>query len=174
MLGEIYEWSKSHPLSSAIAINVIVGIALLFLSPVVAPIVNGFWKLGAVPPQRLNLWLLKARLASAESRLRTTQRIQEDIRAYVCETVYSLMMALTFCWLVLITFLLMILSMVYTASHSKPDSFFESFAAAISVISLIFEVLSVSQINLIMSVGRNPGAQIRKIEATIARLKAKL
>jgi hypothetical protein len=64
MVG-IHSWLIGHPITK----DVLIMVLGLVLGPVVTKGVPFLWKLRAIPPQRLNVWILKARLSRAESRL---------------------------------------------------------------------------------------------------------
>lgn len=80
MGGQFHEW----------VVAFIAGIVLLFLTPVLAPIVDVFWRLFRIPPQRLGMWILKARLSSAKSRLAKVRLMRADTRFLVFHCFWSL------------------------------------------------------------------------------------
>jgi len=63
VIDAIYSWLITHPLSGELIVGLIVGFVILFFTPILAPIVDTFWKFCAIRPQRLNVWVLKARLS---------------------------------------------------------------------------------------------------------------
>ena len=83
MFDVIQSWWMAHPIAREAIFAVIFAILLFFLTPLLSPAVETFWKLWAIPPQRLNLWILKARLSSAELRLRRLLRLCSDTRYFV-------------------------------------------------------------------------------------------
>lgn len=50
-----------------------------------------------IPPQRLNVWILKARLSSAENRLREFEKLRSEVRYFIFIAVRALSFDLT--WL---------------------------------------------------------------------------
>jgi hypothetical protein len=81
MGGQAHEW----------VIAFVAGIILLFLTPVLAPVVDIFWKFCRIPPQRLGVWMLKARLSSAKSKLMKVREMREDTRFLIFYCFWSLL-----------------------------------------------------------------------------------
>jgi len=74
----IHAWLMTHPISRDFIIAAVVGILILFLTPALNPVVFTFWRFCRIPPQRLGVWALKARLASAESRQHRVARLAHE------------------------------------------------------------------------------------------------
>jgi len=83
MTTTVHSWLKENPLMTEAIIGLAVGVVLLFLSPIFAPMVDSFWRFWRLPPQRLNIWILKARLASAEKKRIRLAWMRGDIRFLV-------------------------------------------------------------------------------------------
>ncbi|WP_348263194.1 hypothetical protein P8935_01240 [Telmatobacter sp. DSM 110680] len=117
MVDDAYLWLKAHPLSAEVIIGLTVGLILLLLTPVLSPMVNTFWRFCAIPPQRLNIWILKARLAGAVSQRRTFRRVTSDSKyvIYICfKAGFYAIFFITFC---VATFSLLTMKEVRDASH---------------------------------------------------------
>ncbi len=83
MIDATYSWLVTHPLSGELIVGLIVGVVILFLTPVLAPIVDTFWKFCAIRPQRLNIWVLKARLSSAEWEIHRVRRMSKELSYFM-------------------------------------------------------------------------------------------
>ena len=92
----MHDWLITHPITFAV---------MLFFAAIpfslYATEIKQFLK---IPPQRLSVWVLKARLSSAEDRLRASQRLRKDTRyfVFVAIRVVSLDLALVLCTVLVI------------------------------------------------------------------------
>jgi hypothetical protein len=76
MIATIHNWLTEHPIWQSVIINAIVGITLI--------IIVANWKyivaFSRIPPQRLSIWLQKAKLNAAENKLYMFRRADRDSR----------------------------------------------------------------------------------------------
>lgn len=86
MFDVIQFWWVAHPIAREAVFPLIIGILVLFLTPLLSPVVETFWRLWAIPPQRLSTWVLRVRLSNAEWRLYRLLRLRSDMRyfAFTC------------------------------------------------------------------------------------------
>jgi hypothetical protein len=75
MLNVLQSWLTIHPISR----DLIFGVLFLFIGPLIAPKAITFWKFFSIPPQRLGVWILRARLSGAQWRLLDFHKIHDDL-----------------------------------------------------------------------------------------------
>jgi hypothetical protein len=79
VIDTTYTWLTAHPLSSQLIVGIVVGVMILFLTPVLMPKVSTFWNFCAIPPQRLSLWWLKAKLSIAEFEFNEICKLRDEL-----------------------------------------------------------------------------------------------
>jgi hypothetical protein len=179
MLGSVHSWLLTNPLATEGIIGVTVGIFLLLLTPKVSPLVDTFWRFWAIPPQRLNVWVLKARLSSAESRLFKVQRMREDIRYLVFYCFWSLHgVVIVLVLLCLVVFLELVTDKSVIVHHAgtMPLSSSQMFAIELLVLIVIYVVmlLALNTAKAVKDAVLGAADMVETLEAGVEKLKARL
>src|SRR5665213_607051 len=81
------DWLVLHP----IAKDLLIGLLFLILGRISVKwsTIKSFF---TVPPQKLNLWILAARLLAAEQRLKELHRLNADTRYVICQCTFALLL----------------------------------------------------------------------------------
>jgi len=177
MTEAVYSWLKAHPLTGEAIIGMIVGILIIFMTPVLSPIVTTFWKFCSIPPQRLSVWLLKARLSSAESQSKDIIRLGKDpaYLMYACFKGLGLMGVLVAMAVAGEGASIKYLILVATHSTKQIDITLGRFFivyACLSMFAILFVIVSI--INRIKKAVLSPRSSLKKLALDIARLEEKL
>jgi hypothetical protein len=91
------------------------------IAPLLTPIVITFWKLLSIPPQRLNVWILKARLSSMLQNLKRHRRAYKDIRYLVSLCLSCLLIMILSLFLFIIAMAILFERRTTTAQHRHSD-----------------------------------------------------
>ncbi len=111
-MNNINDWFATHPFY-----GMLIAFALsLFFVPILSPLVSTFWRFIQIPPQKLNVWILKARLASANARLKQARMLVSNQR-YLILSCSSCLFVLGSSILSLITVLLLLPLLDSDGSH---------------------------------------------------------
>lgn len=143
MTEAIHLWLAANPIKTELIIGIIVGVVvgvfLLFLTPKLAPVVDVFWKFCAIPPQRLNVWMLKARLASAESKLYPVRRMKEDTHHLIFYCFWAVCHFLAAVLFICLSILLAgLATMVFLVHVAQTVVFFSSLITAVVTLVFVF------------------------------------
>ena len=76
MIDALNSWLKDHPLQEGLVFLVL----SIVLTKVTLSALGTFWKFSKIPPQRLNIWILKARLSFAEAKLARFVKMRDDLK----------------------------------------------------------------------------------------------
>jgi len=90
----IHTWLEARP----IARDLIFGAFFLIITPLITPIVTMLWKFCTIPPQRLNKWILKARIENLIYKQMIIQRLRSDMRFFVFTCIRCVFELLTGIW----------------------------------------------------------------------------
>jgi len=132
-----------------------------------------FWKFCAIPPQRLNIWIIKARLSSAELKLRRYFKMRDDLRFlvfYSFVTLFFLGIAMTLFSIVQI--ILTVAAAMHQAGIPKiTGSVLSIIAFLIGYVSLLIALIT--SIEIIKAIG-NPSRTLKELLLRIENLKERL
>jgi energy-coupling factor transporter transmembrane protein EcfT len=160
MIDNIGRWFIAHP--------IIFGLITLVLSCIVSVYSGDIRRFLSIPPQRLSIWLLKARLANAEYKL-------SQLRDFVGHT-YTVVAYVGRSVLFALTYLTLLLSIVFVQLDSRPNAphFVKS-----SLQLMFFVILGVLIAVVMVSTVRchsviTADRSIRRLQDTIRRLDLEL
>lgn len=168
-MDTIHLWLQAHPLTA----ELFVGIVILFVTPLVTPVVNTFWAFCSIPPQRFGKWLLKARLERAESERRSILRMRDETPHLIFACLRCLGLFMT--W-IQGTVLSSILTTTPGPVHESffPITSYHSLGLAFGVMSLVALSLSNATYSKINHVIHEPDQRVRKITARITAINDRL
>jgi hypothetical protein len=109
MFSGVHRWLVDSPLWVAFVIAPLFSAFVLYVAV-------ALWNFFKVKPQQLNIWILKARLAMAESRLHQLDRLLNDQRYLIAKCLQSI-------FYMLISILLSVISSLLLASRVIADEF---------------------------------------------------
>lgn len=176
MIDAIYSWLITHPLSGELIVGLIVGFVILFFTPILAPIVDTFWKFCAIRPQRLNVWVLKARLSSAEWELHTIRRMSIEL-PYLLLACFR---GLGYMGLTLVSLIpgvgLVGLTVAEEAAHHTQGWIYlpRIFLPAFIFLTFLGLFRFVSTFDLVAKAVMDPVSSLKELTVKVAKLKKKL
>jgi hypothetical protein len=176
VLDAIQSWWMAHPIAREAVFPLIIAILFLFLTPLLTPIVETFWKLWTIPPQRLSTWIVKARLSSAEEKFRRLRAIHDHLHflVFACfADLLSLGVVLVFLGM---GSLLGTATIIHWALHQATAaavqeavlclvSFVVAYLSMFLAVALFFEILDAVLL---------PEETLRKLSSRIEKLRQKL
>lgn len=187
IVATIHSWLIGSPIWCIVIFTLILGLILWFLEPILEPIRGTFWRFCAIPPQRLSVWILKARLSSAEMKLVWFHQICNDMRRFIYQCCLSLGS------LVVVGVLLTMFSIVIAIAgddmhtfadlHATPSVHMRALAqvvgdlvsgAMIIMVMCGFMIYASRSFKEVTSAVLNPLDGENKLKARVARLKEKL
>jgi hypothetical protein len=177
VIDAIYSWLITHPLSGELIVGLIVGFVILFFTPILAPIVDTFWKFCAIRPQRLNVWVLKARLSSAEWELYRVRRISKEL-SFLMYTCFKGMGYMGFVLASLIAIAVITGKIDFHRAANDAQGWIYHLARILQV-ALIFWVYSfffrfLSTVDRVTKGVISPVSSLKELTAKVAKLEGKL
>jgi hypothetical protein len=88
MFTSAQNWLNANPLWH----DALVLVATIVLAPFITRTLLTFKKFVSIPPQRLNIWILKARISSADSELQDFYRLRQDQSYLIARCFISLIL----------------------------------------------------------------------------------
>jgi hypothetical protein len=163
---------KDHPLQN--------GLIFLALSIVLAkfgvPAAIILWKFAKIPPQRLNVWIIKARLSASESKLRRLDWLRSDMKRLILHCFLALTVLCSSTSLIVISLDEMVIFEIRHAAHQSTTGRIDpqiigTFGFAAANLSFVGFWFLASEI---IQAVKNPDAKFVKLSSKIERLKEKL
>ncbi len=173
MADAISSWSASHPLSTWVLGVVLSGLIAAWIT-LAWPTIRKFC---ALPPQRLSLWILKARIVGVESRISVTASIRKDLRVLALSCFWTLFrwgFALAALCTANTYFAVVTLGKAAHVADTHQIFFLETAAWVLWILSIIFGVLAMISARQIFDAFAAPNETIAKLTARIERLNEKL
>lgn len=173
MIREVHSWLMDH----TILRELIFGVLLLIIGPSVTSAVMTFWRFCKIPPQRFSLWILKAQLSNAESKLIKFCKMRDDLRffIYTCfKSLYFLVMVGILC--VIFEKYVIVQNIAKAACQANAQIHIPSTASVVFDASLILIALyiSITVYFEIVNAVLMPNRRYRKLESQINKLKGKI
>jgi hypothetical protein len=172
MLASVDNWLTAHPLWH----DVLVLVGTIALAPFIGRMLATLQKLVSIPPQRLNIWILQARISSTDSSLQRLHRLRNDQSYLIVECLDDLSSAL-FAILALILSVIA-LSRERLAADLRVPSGWLHFAIPVirgfSFVILVGFVLVFLDFRGIVTSIRRPHRKEQRLKANLERLTTKL
>lgn len=176
MVQNLHAWLIANPITRDILIAFVVGLLILFLTPALSQPIETFWRFWSIPPQRINIWLLKARLSSAEHRRYRLRRMQRDMRYFVLHcvefafTLGGTVILLSLCIFMSVTRIVPLYGWPFPRSaHMAAIDVGLAFAMGYAAL-----VLSRNQLNEIRAAANRPEKEEVRLSIAIEKIKGKL
>jgi hypothetical protein len=115
MFAAIHSWLMAHPLTRELGWFLLT----LFVTPILAARIPVVWKFLKIPPQRLNVWILKARLSATESRLEKVRKLGSDLPYLIVACTACLSLAILAGALLNLTYLMTMRQDVAPGLHGR-------------------------------------------------------
>lgn len=178
MVQSIHAWLIANPITRDVIIGMVVGLLILFLTPALSPAIETFWRFWSIPPQKLNIWLLKARLSSAQARRKRLQRQRYDLRYFVLSCVrctFYMQFTLLFICVAIWTYMTRNAPHLFFWPLPSPSTLGIYVATSLfSAVAYVTLFLALRRFNELTAATDNPKGEESELSRTVARLKEKL
>jgi hypothetical protein len=175
MIESVDQWLTAHSLWH----DAIILVLTIVLTPLISRTLSTFKKFISIPPQRLNVWILKARISSADAQLAHLYCLRQDQSYLIVKCFQCMVLMVGGSTLYIVCFLINLSGfqaltadlVIHQITHNGEPGFLVIWFQHILLIGLL--ITAVSSTNIVSAIIHGDKRE-RLIKETIERLKLKL
>jgi hypothetical protein len=172
VIDTLNSWLKEHPLQDGL---IFVALSIV-LGKFGVPAVIILWKFARIPPQQLNVWIIKAQLSASESKLRRLEWMRSDMKRLALHCFLALTTACSSICLLVIACLETVIFEIRHSTHQPTIGRVDPQLIGLLCFALTYLGMFASYVlsSEVTQAVKRPDATLTKLSSKIERLKEKL